>query len=67
MLKITEKDFEAKHDICRECGQPFVLTASERYWYYTHDLTEPTRCRDCRKARRSLMFTPFSKEAGGEQ
>lgn len=39
---------------CRECGQPFTFTAGEQEFYAGHGLMhEPSRCPECRSARRS--------------
>ncbi len=39
---------------CRECGQTFTFTAGEQEFYASRNLTnDPSRCPDCRAARRS--------------
>jgi CxxC-x17-CxxC domain-containing protein len=39
---------------CRDCGQPFVFTAGEQEFYAEKGFTnEPTRCPDCRAARKA--------------
>ncbi|HLH71858.1 MAG TPA: zinc-ribbon domain containing protein [Chloroflexota bacterium] len=39
---------------CRDCGQPFVWTASEQEFYQSRGFeNQPVRCRDCRNARKS--------------
>lgn len=39
---------------CRDCGQPFTFTAGEQEFYASHGLMhEPSRCPECRSARRS--------------
>lgn len=43
--------------VCRECGEPFVLSPGERQFYIDHKLKEPSRCGECRTRRRT--------EAGG--
>jgi CxxC-x17-CxxC domain-containing protein len=46
--------------VCRECGRQFVFTAGEQEFYQLKDLrTEPTRCPDCRSARKA------AREGGG--
>ncbi|HEX6971855.1 MAG TPA: zinc-ribbon domain containing protein [Limnochordia bacterium] len=38
---------------CRECGVEFVFTAGEQAFYAEKGFTnEPSRCRDCRAARK---------------
>jgi len=39
---------------CRDCGQPFVWTASEQEFYQSRGFeNQPVRCRDCRNSRKS--------------
>ena len=39
---------------CRECGQDFTWTAGEQQFYSEKGLVNtPSRCADCRRARRS--------------
>jgi len=39
---------------CRDCGAEFTFTASEQDFFAEKGFTnEPTRCRDCRVARKS--------------
>jgi len=39
---------------CRECGQPFTFTGGEQEFYASHGLmNEPSRCPECRSARRA--------------
>lgn len=39
--------------ICRDCASSFTFTAGEQAYYETKGLThQPTRCRDCREARK---------------
>jgi CxxC-x17-CxxC domain-containing protein len=38
---------------CRDCGQGFTFTAGEQDFYASRGFTEPTRCGDCRAARRT--------------
>jgi CxxC-x17-CxxC domain-containing protein len=39
---------------CRDCGQPFTFTVGEQEFFASRGFTnEPSRCRDCRSARRS--------------
>lgn len=38
---------------CRDCGQSFVFTVGEQEFFASRGFTnEPSRCRDCRTARR---------------
>jgi CxxC-x17-CxxC domain-containing protein len=38
---------------CRDCGQGFSFTAGEQDFYASRGFSEPTRCPDCRAARRA--------------
>jgi CxxC-x17-CxxC domain-containing protein len=38
---------------CRDCGQAFTFTSGEQDFYATRGFSEPTRCPDCRQARRA--------------
>ena len=37
----------------RDCGQAFVYTAGEQVFYQEREYTEPQRCANCRRARKS--------------
>lgn len=40
--------------ICKDCGNEFVFTAGEQEFYAEKGFTnEPTRCKDCRNARKA--------------
>ena len=42
---------------CKDCGKEFVFTAGEQEFYKEKGFqNEPTRCADCRKARKSEKF-----------
>lgn len=39
--------------VCRDCGKEFLFTEGEQAFYAEKGFTnEPTRCPDCRKARK---------------
>ena len=67
---------EDKTLICRDCGQEFVFTAGEQEFYAQRGFqNEPSRCRECRDARRSQhgegrmareMFDTVCAECGKE-
>jgi CxxC-x17-CxxC domain-containing protein len=44
---------------CRDCGNEFVFSAGEQEFYSTRGFSEPTRCPDCRAARKA------QRDAGG--
>lgn len=44
---------EDKTIVCRDCSKEFVFTVGEQEFYAEKGFTnEPTRCSDCRKARK---------------
>lgn len=50
---------EDKTLTCRDCGQEFVFTAGEQEFYAEKGFTnEPTRCKDCRNARKNAGKAP---------
>jgi CxxC-x17-CxxC domain-containing protein len=45
--------FQDRTSTCRDCGGQFVFTAGEQEFYAQKGFEhEPTRCPDCRKARK---------------
>lgn len=45
---------EDKTIICKDCGKEFVFTAGEQEFYKEKGFeNEPTRCMDCRKAKKA--------------
>src|ERR1035437_7737272 len=52
---------------CRDCGATFVFTQSEQDFYAQKGFTnEPTRCPDCRAARKAQRgYTGGSYSSGG--
>ena len=38
---------------CRDCGQAFTFTSGEQDFYAGRGFSEPTRCPDCRAARKA--------------
>ena len=46
--------FQDRDMTCRDCGQPFIWTAGEQDFYAQRGFTnEPSRCPDCRRARKA--------------
>ena len=37
---------------CKDCGNDFVFTEGEQQFYKEKGFTNPTRCPECRKARK---------------
>jgi CxxC-x17-CxxC domain-containing protein len=53
---------------CRDCGQEFTFTAGEQEFFATKGLTNaPSRCPDCRKARRNSGGGSSSPRPRAEQ
>jgi CxxC-x17-CxxC domain-containing protein len=54
---------------CRDCGTPFTFTASEQQFYADRGFqNEPSRCPDCRQARKaSGGGAPRSSSFGGDR
>ena len=44
---------------CGDCGQQFTFTASEQEFYQSKGFSNPSRCPDCRAARKA------ARESGG--
>ena len=38
---------------CRDCGQAFTFSSGEQDFYASRGFSEPSRCPDCRAARKS--------------
>ena len=38
---------------CRDCGKEFVFSSGEQEFYSTRGFSDPTRCPDCRQARKT--------------
>src|SRR5438046_10402858 len=38
---------------CRDCGQAFAFTSGEQDFYASRGYSEPSRCPDCRAARKA--------------
>ena len=38
---------------CRDCGQGFTFTSGEQDFYASRGFSEPSRCADCRAARKA--------------
>jgi hypothetical protein len=49
-------DFKAKTIVCCDCKQPFVFNTDEQRYFLSKLLSEPKRCRDCRRRRRESII-----------
>jgi CxxC-x17-CxxC domain-containing protein len=52
-LEASVSRFSDKVLVCRDCGKEFVFTAGEQEFYSARGFNEPTRCSDCRAARKT--------------
>src|SRR5438045_1500509 len=50
---------------CRDCGQAFTFTSGEQDFYASRGFSEPTRCADCRAARKSQRDGGYGSSYGG--
>ena len=50
---------------CRDCGQRFTFTAGEQDFYAARGYSEPSRCPDCRAARKAERDTGGYGASGG--
>ncbi|MEK7092687.1 MAG: zinc-ribbon domain containing protein [Patescibacteria group bacterium] len=56
--------FQDQNLTCRDCGKPFVWTASEQEFYQQKGFQNPpVRCQDCRTAKKARM----NEGRGGER
>ena len=56
--------YEDKTLKCKECGQEFVFTAGEQEFYAEKGFqNEPTRCKECRNARKASIATTAAATA----
>ncbi|MBP2651910.1 MAG: hypothetical protein H6Q74_2735 [Firmicutes bacterium] len=53
---------------CRECGKEFVFSASEQDFFAEKGFTnEPSRCPDCRAARKQQNAGGYSRGGGSQR
>jgi hypothetical protein len=57
--KVAPADVE---QVCRDCGDTFIITAREFDWFAMRDLKTPRRCHHCRRARRLVQQAPRSAD-----
>ena len=54
---------------CRDCGERFTFTSGEQDFYASRGFSEPSRCPDCRAARKSQRdggsYTSSGSSYGG--
>jgi CxxC-x17-CxxC domain-containing protein len=60
--------FADKSLTCRDCGQSFTFTASEQQFFADRGFqNEPSRCQDCRAARRASGDDRRGSSFGGRR
>src|SRR5437660_9232353 len=56
---------------CRDCGQAFTFTSGEQDFYASRGFSEPSRCADCRAARKAqrdgggASYDSYGSSSGG--
>jgi CxxC-x17-CxxC domain-containing protein len=50
---------------CRDCGNTFIFTAGEQEFFSMKGFSEPTRCPNCRQARKRERITSTSTNYAG--
>jgi CxxC-x17-CxxC domain-containing protein len=61
-------DFQDKVLVCRDCGKEFLFSAGEQAFYAEKGFqNEPTRCRNCRAARKGGAAGSAAPESGGSR
>ncbi len=57
-------EFQDKVLVCRECGKEFLFSAGEQAFYAEKGFqNEPTRCRNCRSAKKGSGAAPADSGA----
>ena len=46
-------EYTDKNVVCKDCGKEFTWTAGEQKFYAEREFTQPTRCKECRDARKA--------------
>ena len=49
---------------CRDCGNTFTFTEGEQEFYTQKGFSEPTRCPDCRAAKKAARSTGYGDSYG---
>jgi CxxC-x17-CxxC domain-containing protein len=50
---------------CRDCGASFTFTEGEQNFYAQKGYSEPTRCPDCRAAKKAARSSGYGDSYGG--
>ncbi|MGH7245596.1 MAG: zinc-ribbon domain containing protein [Candidatus Levyibacteriota bacterium] len=61
-------NFQDQTLTCKDCGKPFVWTASEQQFYQEKGFQNaPVRCPDCRAAKKARMGDSRGGHSGGQR
>src|SRR5437762_11772788 len=52
---------------CRDCGQAFLFSSGEQDFYASRGFSEPSRCPDCRAARKTERDSGGGGYGGGSR
>jgi CxxC-x17-CxxC domain-containing protein len=58
-------EYADKSMTCRDCGKQFTFTAGEQEFYDARGFSEPTRCPECRAARKASRGSGSYGSRGG--
>jgi CxxC-x17-CxxC domain-containing protein len=61
----TVGQYEDRSLACRDCGKQFTFTAGEQEFYASRGFSEPTRCSECRAARKASRDSGDYGSRGG--
>jgi hypothetical protein len=50
-------------EVCRECGDTFVLTPNQIHWFLRRNMRPPKRCQECRAIARAERETAHGRQA----
>jgi len=56
MENLRKANFEDEQLICVDCGNTFIWTRGERYYYASKGLAPPKRCPQCRLKRKLTLL-----------
>jgi len=57
MIDLRKANFKDKRLTCVDCGNTFLFSPGEQYYYASKGLVQPKRCPECRK-KRKLTLVP---------
>lgn len=60
---MTRRD---KTIVCKDCGRSFIFRGEEQDFFAEKGYSEPTRCKDCRTARKNNANQPVGRPKDGD-